>query len=447
MDVIIPEYYKEYGLYTTRSKMLPSILDGLIPVHRRMILGAYSIAKNSFVKTVKVMGEVIGKWHPHAEQVGAIEWCVQNGFLEGSGWWGSKLGSDPSKCAAPRYTSVKLGKKSYNLGLKYVDYVEWKPDELDPEPVAFPTLLPFVLVGKYIFSLPAFGRKTTIPTYNEKDLIERLFDKNKVIKPKIIGTDCISNKQELKDLLEKSEKNVRFPIKFQVKHFIDEKDQKIYILSCPDFKLEKIIKKFGKLWTSGDIGYVEIPVSKDLKKKLKATNDETVCFVFSPAKKRGASKIFEDMVKVVDKLKFMIHFEVVVFDNHNNCMRQVSVDEFLQSSFNYFSQTFNTYLTKEIARLQQLLEEYEIIKAIQPYLNKFITSKAFYETKLKELEKLTGYSADKINYVVNKYRIKTILNFSYDTKEVKEKLEETKKKLKNIELEIKNEYESFLNNL
>jgi len=139
------ELYKSYGRYVNTSKMVPSLQDGLIPVWRRLLLGAHTIAKD-FTKTVAVFGHVIRHWHPHSENLtSTAAQLVDNEFLEGKGNWGSKIGIEPMECAAPRYTSIKISNKIESLCFKYIDSVDWVTDELDPEPIYLPTLLPLCI--------------------------------------------------------------------------------------------------------------------------------------------------------------------------------------------------------------------------------------------------------------------------------------------------------------
>lgn len=445
MDKLIPQYYTEYGKYVNNEKMFPDIRDGLIPVQRRTILAAYTIARNNFVKTPKILGEIIGKWHPHAEQLGTVEWAVQNKFMEGAGWWGTRLGSDTSKCAAARYTNAKLSNFSYDLALKYVKHVEWKSFELDPEPVAFPTMLPFALICKYTQSFVGFGRRTVLPTYTPEDLISRLFDKNKIIKPTIIGAVCVSSDKECEKLLTTNDKPIT--LYFKLKTFIDNKNKAVYILSSPEFQFKNIVKKLGTLWEKEDISFIELPTPKQIRSRLNCTEDETVCFKFTPNRVRDVDKIFNAMVEKIKKIKFPIHYEPIAYDNTIDNIKQVSVDEFINSSYNFFLSTFKNYINYEIDRNKRLLFELEIIIAIQPYIGKYMKLKKDIDTIVSELSNKTGYSVKDINIVIQKYNIKSILNMKNDKSKYTDEIAKLENQKANVKNTVKKLYVAFLNKL
>jgi len=441
MDKIVPQYYKEYGMYVNFKKMFPDIRDGLLPVQRRTILAAYTIAQKSFTKTAKILGEIIGKWHPHAEQLGTVQWAVQNGFLDGDGWWGTKLGSEPSSCAAARYTNVKLSKFTYELALKYVKHVKWEPDELDPEPIAFPTMLPFCLICKYTQSFMGFGRKTTIPVYSKNDLINRLFDKSKVIKPKIIGATCISDAKTCRKLLES---NKKVSIDFRIKAYKDLKSKSVYILSSPEFTFKNVIKKLGNLWTDQQVSFIELPVPKHVSRQLKCTKDETVCFHFTVNSKKNQDKIFQQLCNAVDNMVFSNQYEIVVSNIESEKTEQISVDEYLKYSYEFFSKTYIEYINYELKRIGDLKDELKIIKLLQQHLHLYKNTTKDLKTIIKELSNKIKYSEKVILDVITKYNIKTLLTINTDVSKYDEKIQELRKIKKNSKEYIDNMYKNLL---
>ena len=134
--------YKLYGKYTNTDKMLPSIVDGLLPVHRRVLVVLHSIAAKSKMKTATVIGELVGKYHPHETGIGPATWAVNNKFAIGYGQWGSDIGVEEIEPAAPRYTEMKADPFIEDNVMNLVKYVDWEVNEMDfDEPNHLPTIL------------------------------------------------------------------------------------------------------------------------------------------------------------------------------------------------------------------------------------------------------------------------------------------------------------------
>ena len=109
MHKIIPIYYSEYGRYINRFRAIPSHIDCLKPVERRLLLTLHEVAKNDVTKSAKVIGNCLGKYHPHGDQsiYKTLINLVKQEYAEGQGNWGSQgLINDPA--AAYRYTEIKL---------------------------------------------------------------------------------------------------------------------------------------------------------------------------------------------------------------------------------------------------------------------------------------------------------------------------------------------------
>ena len=176
MHKVIPIFYSEYGRYISRFRAVPLYADALKPVERRLLLSLNQVAKNKFVKSAKVIGHVIGTYHPHgdASAYGTLVDMVKRGMVQGEGNFGvSGLEDDPP--AAMRYTEVKSQSWINEMAFKYCkpEFVPWEDLELDPEPIYLPSPLPIGLIGEGIITGISFYT-TTIPRYNYKDLTKRL---------------------------------------------------------------------------------------------------------------------------------------------------------------------------------------------------------------------------------------------------------------------------------
>lgn len=153
----INEDQKRYSRYVCDSRAIPNEIDGLKPVQRRILWTMWnSVAKNTFTKTVKVAGLVMG-YHPHGDAsiqdaISAMtqDFTFANNYplLEGEGTFGDVL--DPKAIASPRYTEVRLHQFSKDLGLfESLADVDYFPnyDETSKEPVFMVPKIPSVLLN------------------------------------------------------------------------------------------------------------------------------------------------------------------------------------------------------------------------------------------------------------------------------------------------------------
>ncbi len=171
--------YLSYAMSVIVSRALPDVRDGLKPVHRRIIFamykGGYDWSKN-FRKSARIVGDVIGKYHPHGDQAvyDALVRLVQEfsmslPLLKGQGNFGSIDGDPP---AAMRYTETKLGKISQylteDLEKNTVSYRN-NYDETEKEPTVLPSQYPNLLVNGA--GGIAVGMATSIPPHNLGEVI------------------------------------------------------------------------------------------------------------------------------------------------------------------------------------------------------------------------------------------------------------------------------------
>jgi len=172
--------YLSYAMSVIVSRALPDVRDGLKPVHRRIIYamykGGYDWGK-PFRKSARIVGDVIGKYHPHGDQAvyDALVRLVQDfsmslPLIEGQGNFGSIDGDPP---AAMRYTETKLSKVSEFLtdGLEK-DTIDYRRnyDETENEPTVLPSQFPNLLVNGA--GGIAVGMATSIPPHNLGEIID-----------------------------------------------------------------------------------------------------------------------------------------------------------------------------------------------------------------------------------------------------------------------------------
>lgn len=172
--------YIDYSMSVIVARALPDVRDGFKPVHRRILYGMLGIGNtstNPYKKCARVVGEVLGKYHPHGDSsvYGALvrmaqEWAMRYTLVDGQGNFGSVDGDSP---AAMRYTECRLAKMGEHvmddLAKDTVDMTKNFDDSLW-EPTVMPTKIPNLLVngGNGI----AVGMATNIPTHNLGEVID-----------------------------------------------------------------------------------------------------------------------------------------------------------------------------------------------------------------------------------------------------------------------------------
>ncbi len=171
--------YLSYAMSVIISRALPDVRDGLKPVHRRIIFamhkGGFDWSKQ-FRKSARIVGDVIGKYHPHGDQAvyDALVRMVQDfsmslPLIDGQGNFGSIDGDPP---AAMRYTETKLAKISqFLIDDIEKNTVEFKNnyDETEREPTVLPAQYPNLLVNGA--GGIAVGMATSIPPHNLGEII------------------------------------------------------------------------------------------------------------------------------------------------------------------------------------------------------------------------------------------------------------------------------------
>ena len=174
--------YLDYAMSVIVARALPDVRDGLKPVHRRILFAMHEMGLSSsatFTKSAKVVGEVLGKFHPHGDMAVydalvrmAQVFSLRYPLIKGQGNFGSVDGDPP---AAMRYTEVKLDPISKfmlsDIEKNTVDYSD-NFDATIKEPVFLPALLPnLLLMGSEGI---AVGMATKIPPHNLKEVVDAI---------------------------------------------------------------------------------------------------------------------------------------------------------------------------------------------------------------------------------------------------------------------------------
>lgn len=174
--------YLSYAMSTIVSRSLPDVRDGLKPVHRRLLFAMRQLhldPKSGFKKCARVVGDVIGKYHPHGDSAvyGAMcrlaqDFSVRYPLVDGQGNFGNIDGDNP---AAMRYTEARLTEFAMavmeGLTENCVDFRETYDGE-EEEPIVMPSMVPNLLCNGS--SGIAVGMATNIPPHNLSEICDAL---------------------------------------------------------------------------------------------------------------------------------------------------------------------------------------------------------------------------------------------------------------------------------
>ena len=172
--------YIDYSMSVIVSRALPDVRDGLKPVHRRVLYGMLELgvrSNSSFRKSARIVGDVLGKYHPHGDSSVydtmvrmAQHWSLRYPLVDGQGNFGSVDGDSP---AAMRYTEARLKRTAEELLSDLEkDTVDFSPnfDDSLSEPTVLPTRIPNLLVNGS--SGIAVGMATNMAPHNLTEVIE-----------------------------------------------------------------------------------------------------------------------------------------------------------------------------------------------------------------------------------------------------------------------------------
>jgi hypothetical protein len=392
--------YASYGKYITRFRAIPSDLDILRPVERRVILGTKEIADTKFTKSSKVVGHVMGSYHPHGDSsiYGTIVRYVINGIIDGQGGFYTP-GLKDSQPSAMRYTEVKLNKTISQL----IDLYKFAPTarlELEEEPLYFPTPLPIGLIGKEINQGIAF-HKTTIPNFKLSDLRDRLLfllgkeTKEPIITPNLEGCDCISDTKDLISLLRTGKASLTFRSK------VISKSDGVHILGCP--------VSFSSL----------LKYAKNKNKQLIDLSTDTMDIL-----------IKDTLHNILPAISGSVAFVCNVV-NQDGIVYTKSIDDMLIDGFNLYMKSLQAKFESELSALQSKIEELNILARVKPLVKDTININDLI-TKLPDIPK------EMIVKACSSHTVTNLINIVTDTGKLEEQIQVLKNKLDHLEREAIN---------
>lgn len=335
------ERYLAYALSTIMSRSLPDVRDGLKPVHRRILYAMLQLKmdpKSAYKKCARVVGDVIGKYHPHGDTAVydalvrlAQDFTIRYPLIEGQGNFGS---IDGDNAAAMRYTESRLTEVSlYLLRNLEENTVNFKStyDEQDNEPCLLPAMFPNLLANGT--EGIAVGMATSIPPHNIAELCEASL--KLLAKPNLSVSDLLEYIQgpdlptggiinETKENIIKTYETGKGSFKVRAvwhKEDLPRNNYHIIITQIPyQVQKSRLIEKIAELY-------------KD--KKLPLIDDfyddsaETISLVIKPKNSSIAPEaIMESLFKLTD-LEYRVSFNMNVLDS-NAVPRVMSLKEILE---------------------------------------------------------------------------------------------------------------------
>jgi len=321
----LEERYLAYALSTITHRALPDVRDGLKPVHRRLLFAMSQLKLGSgtgFKKSARIVGDVIGKYHPHGDQsvYDALVRLAQNFstrylLINGQGNFGN---IDGDNAAAMRYTEAKLTSTAElmlaDIDEETVDFIKTY-DGTENEPMVLPCAFPNLIANGS--SGIAVGMATNIPPHNifeiSKALIKLLKNPNTPLSQlmKIIpgpdfptGGEIIDSNVSIKEAYSKGKGSLRLRAKWH-EESLGRGQYQIVITEIPyQVNKSRIIEKISELIDNKKINYLE---------NIQDESAEDIRIVLLPKTRNIEAKIIiEDICKVSDlETKFSINMNAI----------------------------------------------------------------------------------------------------------------------------------------
>lgn len=179
LEEAMPDNFLPYAVEVAKDRALPDVRDGLKPVHRRILYGAYQLKAfydKPYFKSARIVGDILGKYHPHGDAsvydamvILAQDFSTRTPLIDGHGNWGS---IDGDSAAAMRYTEARLsevaGEMLRDIDKDTVDF-DFNYSDSELEPKVLPARYPNLLVNG-AFGI-AVGLATNIPPHNMRESI------------------------------------------------------------------------------------------------------------------------------------------------------------------------------------------------------------------------------------------------------------------------------------
>jgi len=410
LQKLVEEKYLEYAMATITSRSLPDVRDGLKPVHRRLLYAMWELnldPKAAYKKCARIIGDVIGKFHPHGEMsvYDALVRMAQSFsqrymLIEGQGNFGSVDGDSQ---AAMRYTEAKLSKYALFL-LSEIGYntVEFRSnyDFSDKEPMVLPALVPNLLANGS--EGIAVGMATQIPPHN---LIELLNAATLMIQTKDISDaelmsivqcpdfptagEILIGEDARRQIFETGKGAMRLRARYTTEDMKHGK-YRIVITDIPyQVNKKRIIEQLAELYQNKQIPFIE---------NFQDASDEAIrVYIYPKRSELTVKQVMDTLYKLCDlEIKFNCNFNALSPEGRPEVMG-------VRKILTYYIEHLKSITLRRFEyRLNQIASRLDILGALMiVYLNldeviRIIREEDDPKLKLMERFELTDHQAESI---------------------------------------------------
>jgi len=454
--------YLAYALSTITQRALPDVRDGLKPVHRRLLYAMYLLnlsPKSQFKKSARVVGDVIGKFHPHGDQSVydalvrlAQDFSTRYTLIEGQGNFGNV---DGDNAAAMRYTETKLTKISEfilnGIEEETVKFKKTYDGELD-EPEILPSQFPNILANGS--SGIAVGMATSIPPHNVHEVCDALVHLNnnpgcsvrellKFIKGPDFPTGGILN-DDKKEIF-KAYNTGRGFFEIKSKYKVEELGRGSYQIVVKEIPYavnkSKLIEK---------IANIIINKKNKLLEHVSDESDESIRIVLRPKNRNvNPDDLMNSLFEQTElKNKSFINMNVL---NEKNEPQIMNLKEVLRALLKHRYIILNNRLRFQLNKIKKRLEILKGFLIVYKNLNRIIKIIRNSNNPKKELIKKFKFSIIQTEAILE-MRLRNLKKIEeYEIKQEFKVLEQEKKRITKIlnskslqRKEINNEYEEVI---
>ncbi len=368
--------FLSYAVSTITSRALPDVRDGLKPVHRRILYAMYRLKltpDNRYRKSAAVVGDVLGKFHPHGDQAAyatmvrlAQEFSLRYPLVDGQGNFGSV---DGDSAAAMRYTEARLTPIAIEI-LREIDQstVPFRPnyDATLKEPTVLPSRIPNLLINGSAGI--AVGIATNIPPHNLSEVINALVaiiekpDLNSAqIMKYLKGPDfptggvIVASKKQISAIYDEGRGSIKIRGEFAEEKLQRGKKQ-IIITSLPySVNKSKLVEKIASL-----IIDKKMPLLTDVRDE----STETIRIALEPKPGADIAKIMAYLFRYTD-LEYNFAINLTALDP-NGAPKRMSLEYILKTFVEFRIKTTELRLKHDLGKI---LERLHILRALVKVLS------------------------------------------------------------------------------
>lgn len=434
---IIKQNYVDYSTYSMKAKSYPSVYDGLTEVRRRCLVGAYTDAPATSMVKLSTMAAYALCYHPHSSD-GIAEVIVNMTskytcpfpFFDGRGNFGDLV----NPASAPRYLECRLNNNARNLYFKLFDEAPKENYEVREEPLYLPTLFPAALLTSQ-FLIGNGTPNCLIPglVYDDlkKFIINYISKGEKLVTSqnfvRLVDYEQIDEKnrdKSIQDLLNTGKGTIVYKPTVELsKDRMTITIKNLYVLA----NFDSLVERF-----KGDIQADKIDVRDE--------SAEERIWVIEKVKNRVYD--MEACAKIV-KQKFTYKENYAMyFHDEEGRVKPYSLGEVIKLCYNKYKEAYKNKLTKEVDKLAEHKNVLLCLADMSEHTNIVTNNKVNNDKKVEMLQEYIGWDKTIINLCLSK-PIHMLKKDEKALKDTENKIQDTFKKINNIDSVIVKELESL----